>query len=134
MNPSLIMRAAAIVAAVFGVVLLFAPNTLMDLYQADELNGPGIYNSMLYGGCLIALAVMNWNASDGTADEARHVVLGTFVAMAIGLVVAVFRQLTDSTVPPMAWLNVAIFLVFAALYGYMQFGHHLPAGHHPAAA
>lgn len=127
MNSSLIMKAAAIVSAVFGLALLFAPNQLLALYRAEALNGPGVYNSMLYGGALLGLGVMNWVASKGTAMEAKDVVLGTFIAMGLGLVAALFEQFTDRTVPPTAWLNVAIFLVFTVLYGYIQFGH-LPTG------
>lgn len=121
MNRSLIMRALAVVSAVFGVAMLLAPNGLLALYGAEQMNGPGVYNSMLYGGCLLALAVMNWTASDSVAGQARHVILGTLVANVLGLVVALVRQMTDPGVPVTAWLNVLIFLVFAVLFGYLQF-------------
>lgn len=127
MNQSLIMRTVAVVSAVFGLALLLAPNGLLALYQAEQLNGPGVYNSMLYGACLIALAVMNWSASHASATEARHVVLGTFVANTLAFLVAIVRQLTDQTMPPAAWFNVLLFLIFAVLFGYLQFAH-LPAG------
>lgn len=127
MNRSLIMKTLAVVSAVFGLALLFWPNGLMAMYGAEPLNGPGVYNSMLYGGCLLALAVMNWVASDSRAAEARHVVLGTLVANALGFLVALVRQVTDQTVPPAAWLNVLLFLVFAILFGYLQFAAE-PAG------
>ena len=121
MNHSPIMKIQAVLSALFGLALLFAPNALLAAYKADPMNAPGVYNSMLYGGCLIALAVMNWNASRASAMEARHVILGTLVANAIGFVVALTRQLSDASVPPAAWFNVALFLVLAALYGYLQF-------------
>jgi hypothetical protein len=130
MNRTWIMRSVAVVAMVFGAALLFAPNALLALYKAEQLNGPGVYNSMLYGACLVALAVMNWSASTAPEMEARHVVLGTFVAHAIALLVALFRQLTDPAVPPAAWMNVLLFLIFAVLFGYLQFAH---AGSRPAA-
>jgi glycerol uptake facilitator-like aquaporin len=101
----------------------------LALYKAEPLNAPGLYNSMLYGACLVALAVMNWSASKAGELEARHVVLGTFVAHAIALLVALFRQLTDPAVPPAAWLNVLLFLIFAVLFGYLQFA---PADSRPA--
>jgi hypothetical membrane protein len=94
------------------------------------MNAPGVYNSMLYGGCLLALAVMNWTASSGTAVEARHVILGTLVANILGLVVALVRQFNEQT-PPTAWLNVVLFLIFAILFGYLQFAND-PAGRHAA--
>jgi hypothetical protein len=127
MNRSLIMKTLAIVSAMFGLVLLFSPNGLMAVYGAEQMNGPGVYNSMLYGGALLALAVMNWTASDGTAVEARHVVMGTLIANFLGFVVALVRQVTDQTVPATAWLNVILFLVFAILFGYLQFTQE-PAG------
>lgn len=121
MNRSLIMKTLAVVSAVFGLLFLFSPNGLMAIYGAQQLNGPGVYNSMLYGGCLVALSVMNWTASNGAAVEARHVVLGTLVANTLGFVIALVRQVTDQAVPPAAWLNVLLFLVFAILFGYLQF-------------
>jgi hypothetical protein len=129
MNRTLIMRSVAVVAMAFGLALLFAPNALLALYKAEQLNASGLYNSMLYGACLVALAVMNWSASKAGELEARHVVLGTFVAHAIALLVALFRQLTDPAVPPAAWLNVLLFLIFAVLFGYLQFA---PADSRPA--
>jgi hypothetical protein len=122
MNHSTIMKAGAATGALFGLALLFAPNTLLAMYKAQPMNGPGIYNSMLCGGYLVAIALMNWTASKGTASEARHVIQGTFVAMMLGLAVALVRQLTDPTIPPAAWLNVLIFVVLSALYGFLEYG------------
>jgi hypothetical protein len=121
-SHQIIMKFAAVVAALFGLSLLFAPNALLEMYKAEQMNGPGIYNSMLYGGFLLAFGVMNWTASlEPAIRGARHVILGTFVAMTLGLFVAVIRQMTDSTIPPAAWLNVGIFLVFTVLFGYLHF-------------
>jgi hypothetical protein len=131
MNRSLIMKTLAVVSAVFGVAMLLSPNGLMAIYGAEQMNGPGVYNSMLYGGCLLALAVMNWTASDSATAEARHVVLGTLVANVLGFVVALVRQVTDPDVPLTAWVNVLIFLAFAALFAYLEFAHE-PAAKHAA--
>jgi hypothetical protein len=122
MNHSSIMKGAAAVATVFGLALLLAPNALVALYKAPAMNEPGVYNSMLYGALLLGFAVMNWNASQATALQARPVILGSFVSYALALAVALIRQLT-APAPAAAWLNVAIFLVFTALYGYLTFAH-----------
>lgn len=131
MNHSSIMKILAVVSAVFGLAMLFSPNGLMAIYGAPEMNAPGVYNAMLYGGCLLALAVMNWSASHGTAVEAQHVILGTFVANMLGFLVALIRQVSDPTVPATAWLNVILFLVFAILFGYLAFARK-PARRHAA--
>ncbi len=127
MNRSVIMKIEAVLSAVFGLALLFAPNALLAVYKAEPMNGPGIYNSMLYGGALIALALMNWQTSGASATEAKHVVLGTLVANSLGFLAGLTRQLTDPGVPATAWFNVVLFLVFAILYGYLQFAP-APAG------
>lgn len=120
MSHALPLKIAAAVSALFGVALLVAPNALMAMYRAPELNGPGVYNTMLYGGSLIAFAVMYWVAGTLTEREARTTLLGALVGNGLGLVVALYRQFTDPNVPAAAWLNVVIFLaftgVFAALY------------------
>lgn len=115
MQRSVIMRATAAVAVLFGVPLLLAPNALLALYRGGELNVPGVYNSMLYGACLIGLGVMNWLAAPGSRAAAQPVIVGSVVVTVLGFVVAISRQLMDLA-PPLAWINVALFFVLAVLY------------------
>lgn len=115
MRRSVIMRATAAVAVLFGIPLLLAPNALLALYRGGELNVPGIYNSMLYGACLIGLGVMNWLAATASPAEARPVIAGSAVVTVLGFVVAISRQLMGLA-PPMAWVNVVLFFVIAVLY------------------
>jgi hypothetical protein len=121
MQRSTVMKAGAVAAFVFGLPLLLAPNALLRVYDAPLLNGPGIYNSMIYGACLIAIGLMNWLASSAPAAAARIVIAGTLVMSVLGLVVAICRPLVDPTIPPAAWLNAALFLVFAVLYAGLYF-------------
>lgn len=121
MHRSAVMKAGAIVAVLFGVPLLLAPNALLAMYGAQLLNGPGIYNSMICGAALIAVGLMNWMASSAPAPAARIVITGTLVMDVLGLVVCVYRQLVDTTIPATAWLNVVIFLVLTVLYATLYF-------------
>jgi hypothetical protein len=121
MNHSTIMKCAAVLAAIAGLACLFAPNQMLSLYGAPALNGPGLYNTMLYGALLIGFAVMNWRASQGTSAAAAQVILGAFVAYALALLVSLIQQLT-TPMPAAGWINVAIFAVFTVLFGYLQFG------------
>ena len=70
----------------------------------------------------------NWVASSRSLAEARPVILGSLVAYVLGLIVSLFRQFTDADIPPAAWLNVAIFAVFAGLYAYLQLGQSTTTG------
>jgi hypothetical protein len=115
---AVVMKAGAVVMVLFGLALLLVPNGLMAFYKAAPLNSTGIYNTMLYGGTLIAMALMNWRGSTAPlAAERRVVVLGTFVGSVIALAVALIRSLTVEGMPPMSWLNVVIFGVYSVLYG-----------------
>lgn len=119
MSHAPVMRSAAIVAAVFGLALLLAPNALMAIYGSQPLAGPGLYNTLLYGGFLIGYAVMNWMAAEGTWREVRAIVAGGVVGNGLCLLAALWRQFSDTAVPPTAWLNIVIFAVFAALFAWV---------------
>ena len=120
MSHRQVFKISAAIMALFGSTLLLMPNVLLAMYGAQMMNGPGVYNSMLYGGVLLAMAVMNWSASNLMLAETRSIVLGNLVANCLGFIVAIFRQLTDPTVPPTAWLNVAIFLIFVVMFAQLQ--------------
>lgn len=134
MSSKQVLRISAVMMVLFGVALLFAPNALVAAYKGPEMNAPGIYNSMLYGGSLVAFAAMNWAAATQPLAANRHVVLGNLVGNSIGFLVALARQLTDPAVPTAAWLNVAIFLVFAVLFARLQLRMRSAVGELPGAA
>jgi len=121
MNHSLPLKVSALVYALFGLPLLFAPNALMEVYEAPQLNGPGVYNSMLLGATYVAFAVMVWVASQLPYREARPVMLGALLANGLGLLVAIYRQLVSADAVAAGWVNVAVLLVFSALYARLYF-------------
>jgi hypothetical protein len=121
MNHALILKISAVVYAAFGIPLLLAPNALMAVYGVEPMNHVGVYNTMLFGATFIGLAVMTWVASRQEYREVRAVLLGVLVANALGFIVALYRQLTQPEVPPTAWVNVALLLVFSVLYARLYF-------------
>ena len=121
MNHSLILKISAVVYLVFGIPLLLAPNALMAVYGVEPMNHVGVYNTMLFGATFIGLAVMTWMASRQDYREVRALVLGVLVANALGLLVALYRQLTQPEVPATAWVNVVLLLVFTVLYARLYF-------------
>jgi len=122
MTESLVLKFAATVGGIFGLALVFMPNGLIAMYGAEPMNPTGVYNSMLYGGAFIGIATMNWAASSESAVGQRHyVMLGNFVGNSAGFLIALFRQLTSDTARTAGWLNVGLFLLLAALFGYFYF-------------
>ena len=128
MNHRIVLRTAAVVAALYGVLLVFAPNTLMSLYRTAAVEGVGMYFAMLSGAMLLGWSVMNWAASNAPAiAEIHYVLLGNLVAESAGLLVTLFRQLTHAGAPSTGWITVGIFLVFTALFAHQYLAS--PAGY-----
>jgi len=128
MNHRIVLRAAAVVAAVYGVMLVFAPNTLMSMYRTSAVEGVGMYFAMLSGAMLLGWAVMNWASSNAPAiAEIHYVLLGNLVAQGAGLLVTLFRQMTHAGAPDTGWITVGIFLVFTALFAHQYLAS--PAGY-----
>lgn len=122
MTYGLILKSAAVVTGIFGLALVFMPNTLMALYKAEQLNSPGVYNSMLLGSAFIGLAVMDWAASNApTIADVRYVIFGNLASDLLGFLVVLVRQMTAGGATEAGWLNVALYFVFACLFAYLQF-------------
>ena len=120
MNHRTILKSAALVSALYGIILVIAPNTLMSMYGSQVLEGSGMYFAMLSGAMLLGWAVMNWAASNAPdIVEIHYVLLGNLVSLSLSFVVTLFRQLSFEGAPASGWLNVGIFLVFSALFGYL---------------
>lgn len=113
-----LMRTAAIVAFLFGIPLLLAPDALLALYRSVPLNVSGVHQAMLHGACLLAIGTMNWLAASAPQAAARPVIIGTLVLTVLGAAVSLTRQLAGLA-PVTAWLNLAIYLVLAILYAWM---------------
>lgn len=128
MNHRIILRSAAVVATLYGIILVVAPNTLMAMYGSQPVEDSGLYFAMLSGAMLLGWGAMNWAASNAPAiAEIHYVLLGNVMAETICFLVTLFRQLSFAGAPQSGWLNVAIFLVFAALFGWLYMSS--PAGY-----
>lgn len=120
MNHRIVLRSAAVVAALYGIIQVIAPNALMAMYGSPLLEGSGVYFAMLAGAMLLGWAVMNWAASNAPQiAEIHYVLLGNLAMTSIALLVTLFRQLSYAATPESAWLNVLIFLVFSVLFGWL---------------
>ena len=120
MNNRTILKSAAVVSALYGLILVFAPNTLMSMYGSQAVEASGMYFAMLSGAMLLGWAVMNWAASNAPdIVEIHYVLLGNLVFLVLSFIVTLIRQLTYAGAPDSGWINVGIFLVFSALFGYL---------------
>jgi hypothetical protein len=111
---------AAVIGAVFGVAFVLASGPLLAIYGIT-LDKAGTLVAQLFGALLIGLAVLNWFARNVTDPDARQaVVLGNLTGDVVGFVVILIGQLAGIA-NTLGWVNVAIYLVLAMGFAYVQF-------------
>jgi hypothetical protein len=111
---------AAVIAAVFGVGFVLASGTLLAVYGIT-LDKAGTLVAQLFGALLIGFAVLNWFARNVTDPEARQaVVFGNLAGDVVGFVVILIGQLAGIA-NALGWSNVAIYLLLALGFAYVQF-------------
>jgi uncharacterized membrane protein len=118
LNTLLVVSAA--IAAVYGVTFVVASGPLLAIYGIT-LDKAGTLVAQLFGTALIGYAILNWLARNVTDAEARRAVVWTNLATdAIGFVVILLGQLAGIA-NALGWSSVAIYLLLALAFAYIQF-------------
>jgi hypothetical protein len=121
MKLSFLFTLNAIVAAVFGIAFVVAPNQSMGLYGVEP-NALSIYLGRLLGGSYIAFAIMTWSARNaGDSDARRAIVMSLCIGFFIGFIVALIGQI-GQVVNALGWLTVVLYLFFSLGYAMSAFG------------
>jgi hypothetical protein len=111
---------AAVIGAIFGVAFVVVSGPLLAVYGIT-LDKAGTLVAQLFGALLIGLAVLNWFARNVTDPEAQNaVVFGNLVGDVVGFVVILIGQLAGIA-NALGWANVAIYLLLAMGFAYVQF-------------
>ncbi len=119
MNVRNFLTIAAIIALLFGIGFVLIPIPLASLFGI-ALNPVSVYLAQLDGASLVALGIINWFYRDAT--NLHGLLLGQFVANAIGFLVTLFGQLSGATgINALGWLIVVIYLFLAIGHGYFRF-------------
>lgn len=120
MRLSNLLVVAAVIGAVYGVAFVVASGPLLAVYGIT-LDKAGTLVAQLFGALLIGLAVLNWFARNVTDPEARQaVVFGNLTGDVVGFVVILIGQLAGIA-NALGWMNVAIYLLLALGFAYVQF-------------
>jgi hypothetical protein len=111
---------AAVIGVVYGICFVVVSGPLLSLFGIT-LDKAGTLVAQLFGVALISLAVINWFARDVTDPAARQaVVFGNLAGDAIGFVVILLGQLAGIA-NALGWSSVAIYLLLALGFAYVQF-------------
>jgi hypothetical protein len=117
---STLLVVAAVIGAAYGIALVVATGPLLSIFGIT-LDKAGTLVAQLFGGALIALAVINWFARNVTDPEARQaVVFGNLAGDVVGFVVILLGQLAGIA-NAVGWSSVAIYLLLALGFAYVQF-------------
>lgn len=120
MKLSNLLVVSAVIAAIFGVLLVVASGPLLAIYGMT-VDKTGTVVAQLFGAVLLGFAVLNWFARNVTDPEARRaVVLGNLTGDVVGFVVILLGQLAGIA-NVLGWSNVAIYLLLALAFAYVQF-------------
>ena len=120
MKLNVLLVVAAVIAAVFGVAFVVASGPLLSIYGVT-LDKAGTLVAQLFGASLIGIAVLNWLARNVTDPDARRaVIFANLTQDVVGFVVILIGQLAG--IPnALGWSSVAIYLLLALGFGYVQF-------------
>ena len=123
MNLNTIFTVNVVVAGLFGLGFIFAPEAMLapDGIAAEQAAASAPI-SRLFGAANLGNAVLFWfmrgtEPSVVRTGVAKAVCLG-FVA---GFLVSLFEQVSG-TFGPLGWSTVALYAGFAAAYGFFGFG------------
>lgn len=116
MKLNTLMVVTAVVALVFGVGFILAPQASMGMY-GNKLDTVGEFVARYLGAALLGYAFLAW-LNRNTASKGVQV--GFFAAMVLGFVVALYDAIAG-THNGLVWLNVVIYLLLGAGFGYFSF-------------
>ena len=107
----------AVLSVLFGIGFVLAPGAVLSNYGIE--NSPVVaLMSRLFGGTLLAMAVILWSAREFQDETAlRAVLVGTGIADAVNCVVAVVAT-SSGTINALGWTTVLIYLCGAIGAGY----------------
>jgi cation transport ATPase len=118
MKLSMFMTINAVVALLFGIASLFAPQIMLEVYGAKTINAELIQMTRFFSSGIFCYAAMTWFARNAEESEARRaIVLALIVSYVIGLIVTVMGYFSG-VVNMFAWLNVGLYVFFLLGYGY----------------
>jgi hypothetical protein len=106
----------AVLALLFGIGFVLAPGQVLSNYGI-EASPPVALMARLFGGTLLAVAVIQWAARDFPEAAVRPVLIGLCAADVVNLVIAIMAT-SAGTINALGWSTVLIYLCAAVGAGY----------------
>jgi hypothetical protein len=99
-----------------GVLWMVIPDTLLAAFGAPEIGPVSTFLATLFGGAAAGLGIMTWLARDAEPSQARNaMVLGIAAINGLWFVLILIAVLSGGYTS-MAWIPVAVYAVWTALF------------------
>lgn len=123
MNTRTLMIASALVLAMIGLSLTFAPKEILHHLDSDATAWETIV-AQLCGALYCGYALMNWMAKGTTLGGiyGRPIVIGNLVHFTMGAL-ALLKVGSGSSSAPFFWAITIVYVLLAALFGFVMFTH-----------
>lgn len=123
MNTKLLMTATSIVLGLTGILLLFAPELLLEALGTQFVEPLPIVVQLM-AALYLAFAVMNWTAKESVIGGIYHrpLSLGNFAHFFVGTF-ALIRHLFSNSRPISLVVATFSYAIFAALFAWLLFKH-----------
>ncbi len=108
----------AVVCLVFGLFLLLAPATLLDLLGAT-LNDAGTFTAREYGAAMMGTLLLCWFAKDVKAADARGAILLDLLVYDLIGVVITLMVVFSGVMNVLGWGIVVVYLFFTLGSAYL---------------
>jgi hypothetical protein len=106
----------AVLSLLFGIGFVLAPGQVLSNYGIAD-SPPVALMGRLFGGTLLAIAVIQWSARDFSEAAVRPVLIALCIGDVVGLVVSIMATMAG-TINAMGWSTVLIYLCGALGAGY----------------
>ena len=106
----------AVLSLLFGIGFVLAPGQVLSNYGVADSTAIALM-ARLFGGTLLAIAVIQWSARDFSEAAVRPILIGLCIADIVNLVVSIMATMAG-TINAMGWSTVVIYLCGAVGAGY----------------
>lgn len=114
MSPKIALTIGAVAAAIFGLLLTFAPGPMLEgfgLGTSDE----GMVLSRDLGVTLLGIALLNWLARGAAGPAVKAILIGNFAIQVLEIVVNSYEIFAD-VLPAKAAGGILIHVILGAIF------------------
>ncbi|RYZ78994.1 MAG: hypothetical protein EOO68_39575 [Moraxellaceae bacterium] len=122
MNTRVLMAASAVFMAISGVIFSFLPHEILAFANAPVSEFTALI-FQLTGALYLGFAMLNWSAKNNLIGGiySRPLAFGNFLHFVAGGLALLKGAMTNGQTE--IWALAVVYLVFAALFGFVTFTH-----------